>query len=60
MQPLENQRQRCILMDLQLMTMAIFDSVGELNVIGYTLDEVRVRVEKQLLSNISIKKQYFL
>jgi polysaccharide export outer membrane protein len=44
-----NQNQDFILMVLQLMIMVPLEFLfGELNVIGYTLEEIRVRIEKLL------------
>jgi polysaccharide export outer membrane protein len=33
--------------------------LGELNVIGFTLDEIRVKIEKQLLADYFKKKPIF-
>ena len=34
--------------------------LGELNVLGYTADEVRLKIEKQLLEEYFKKRQIFL
>jgi polysaccharide export outer membrane protein len=34
--------------------------LGELNVIGFTLDEIRVKIEKQLLADYFKESQYFV
>jgi polysaccharide export outer membrane protein len=37
-----------------------FPILGELNVIGYTLEEVRIKIEKQLLEDYFKRGKYFL
>jgi hypothetical protein len=43
-----------------LMIMETLDSLFELNVIGYTLEEVRIKIEKQLLEDYFKKGKYFV
>jgi hypothetical protein len=54
-----NRRQDYILMVSLLMIMETLDSLFELNVIGYTLEEVRIKIEKQLLEDYFKKGQIF-